>query len=74
MPELLCLRDYVDSAGKRRLFFRRGHELYAFAFAPEERGQMLRVISQHAAHPGLSLTWYDACVIGQHIRGTVGMQ
>lgn len=47
----------------------KGDEKYVWLFRDEQRGDALRSLGRFAANKDLSLTWYDAAMLSQRIRG-----
>jgi hypothetical protein len=50
----------------------KGSERYVFLFDDQNRSETLRTLGRYASNPELSFTWYDAAVLSQKIRQTVG--
>jgi len=46
----------------------KGGERYVFLYDDVSRERLLDVIRDQAAHPGLSLTWFDAAVLTERAR------
>jgi len=46
----------------------KGGEKYVFLYDEQHRSQTICAISRMAANQELSLTWYDAAVLTQHVR------
>ena len=46
----------------------KGQERYIFVFDDESRQQLVDSFRDQAAHPGLSLTWFDALVLTRKAR------
>lgn len=46
----------------------KGSERYVFLFDVERRGELMKIISRHAADPHLSLSWRDAAMLVQHVQ------
>jgi hypothetical protein len=50
----------------------KGSERYIFLFDDKHRAETLRTLGRYASNPELSFTWYDAAVLSQKIRQSVG--
>jgi hypothetical protein len=46
----------------------KGNERYVYVYDDDSRDRLLDVFRDHAADPRLSLTWFDAGVLGQRAR------
>jgi hypothetical protein len=46
----------------------KGSDRYVYLFDDADREQLLDAVRDHAAHPRLSLTWFDAAVLTQRVR------
>ena len=46
----------------------KGTERYIYVYDDESRQALLDVLRNQAAHPGLSLTWFDAAVLTEKAR------
>jgi hypothetical protein len=51
---------------------RKRGETYAFVFDRLHLGEVLRTIGRFASDPELSLSWYDAAALSQHLRAMIG--
>jgi hypothetical protein len=50
----------------------KGSERYIFLFDDAHRAETLRTLGRYASNPELSFTWYDAAVLSQKIRQSLG--
>ena len=48
----------------------KGRERYVFVYDDGSSDRLLDAIRDQAAHPGLSLTWFDAAVLTERARKT----
>jgi hypothetical protein len=46
----------------------KGREKYIFLYQDHRAADALRMLGRFASDPVLSLTWYDAAVLGKQIR------
>lgn len=46
----------------------KGAERYVYVYDDDSRQRLLEAFREHAADPSLSLTWFDAAVLGQKAR------
>jgi hypothetical protein len=52
----------------------KGDEKYVFLWRDDQRAEVIRTIGKFAATYDLSFTWYDAAMLAQAVRKTVGVQ
>ena len=52
----------------------KGGEKYIFLYDEQHRSQTMFAIGRMAANQDLSLTWYDAAVLAQHVREQVNTE
>lgn len=50
----------------------KGEERYIWIYSDSERVETLRSLGRFASNQELSFTWYDAAVLSQKIRETIG--
>jgi hypothetical protein len=46
----------------------KGKERFIYVYDDESRPPLLEAIRDQAAHPGLSLTWFDAAILTERAR------
>lgn len=51
----------------------KGDEQYVFLYDDESVPTLLQIICNFAADPEVSLTWYDAAVLGKRIKQMEGI-
>lgn len=47
----------------------KGDERYVFLYTDDRRAELLQVFGRFASNEELSLTWHDAAVLAQQVRG-----
>jgi hypothetical protein len=46
----------------------KGNERYIYLYGDSQQAEVLRALGRHASNPDLSLSWYDAAVLGKKVR------
>jgi hypothetical protein len=46
----------------------KGSERYIYVYDDDSRDDLIAALRHQAAHPGLSLTWFDAAVLTERAR------
>jgi hypothetical protein len=50
----------------------KGHERYVYVYDDGSQQELIDALRDHAADPGLSLSWFDAAVLTSKAREQVG--